>query len=126
MGYIANGVIVGRRSCAVCGKKFNPNSRGALYCSAKCMRRRFDAQRLDFGKRDAPIMTQEELRELPYEARVGLRVACANVRCRRVFLIGGREDGKIDKRTRFCSAECEKQYWRDVTRHPEKKRRGGG
>jgi hypothetical protein len=25
---------------------------------------------------------------------------------------------RIDKRSRFCCARCERQYWRKVTRHP--------
>lgn len=118
MGYMSNGVIVGVRSCAVCGTKFNPSSRGNRYCSVKCMRRRFDAERLDFSTEDR-LFTSEELQELAPEARIGLRVECANRRCKRVFVIGDREDGHLDKRTRFCCAACEKQYWRDVTRHPK-------
>ena len=98
MGYIANGVIVGVRSCVVCGKKFNPSSKGNRYCSVKCMRRRYDK----------------------WDARIGLQIECANVRCHRTFTIGDRKDGKPDKRTRFCCANCEKQYWRDVTRHPNR------
>jgi hypothetical protein len=52
------------------------------------------------------------------DARNGLKIQCANSRCRRVFAVGDREDGRIDKRTRFCCAACERQYWRDITRHP--------
>lgn len=100
MSYMANGVIVGRRSCAVCGKKFNPASRGNRYCSVACMRRRYDK----------------------WDARVGLAVECGNARCRRVFVIGDRQDGKVDRRTRFCCAACERQHWRDVTRHPRRGR----
>ena len=50
----------------------------------------------------------------------GTQVECANRRCRRTFIIGERRDGRMDKRTRFCCAACEKQHWRDVTRHPAK------
>ena len=123
MGYIAGGAIVGRKSCAICGKKFNTSSRGNRYCSVECMRRRFDAERLDFSVDDR-LYTSAELSELAPSARIGLRVACGNGRCRRVFVIGDREDGKPDKRTRFCCAACEKQYWRDVTRHPAKASNG--
>lgn len=49
----------------------------------------------------------------------GMPLTCANERCGRVFVTGDRADGKPDKRTRFCCAECEKQHWRDVTRHPQ-------
>ena len=97
VGYLSEGVIVGRRSCAVCGKKFNPSSRGMRYCSVRCMRRRFDK----------------------WASRVGLRLVCENRRCGRTFVIGDRNDGKPDKRTRFCCAACERQHWRDVTRHPK-------
>ena len=27
---------------------------------------------------------------------------------------------KVDKRTRFCCAKCERQWWRRKTRHPTK------
>lgn len=54
----------------------------------------------------------------------GLTIECANLRCRKVFVIGDRYNGKKDKRTRFCCAACEKQYWRDVTRHPAKATNG--
>ena len=54
--------------------------------------------------------------------RNGMQIECANVRCRKTFTIGDRNDGRIDKRERFCCAACEKQYWRDVTRHPKPER----
>ena len=50
----------------------------------------------------------------------GTILNCANERCGRVFVVGDRQDGKRDKRTRFCCAECERQHWRDMTRHPRK------
>lgn len=59
-----------------------------------------------------------EARLLGYAKRIGLRIECGNARCRRAFTIGDREDGKPDRRTRFCCAACERQHWRDVTRHP--------
>ena len=56
--------------------------------------------------------------------RTGMRIECASLRCKKVFVIGDRNDGRPDKRTRFCCAACEKQYWRDVTRHPGKRSNG--
>lgn len=50
----------------------------------------------------------------------GISLTCANERCGRAFVIGDRQDGKPDRRSRFCCAECERQHWRDVTRHPRK------
>ena len=114
MGYLQ------RRSCAVCGKKFKPTSRTDKYCSIECMRRRHDGPRLDFEAEIAPIVTTEALKEMSYEERVGLRLMCSNARCGRVFTIGDREDGRRDRRTRFCCADCERQFWRDATRHPLK------
>lgn len=113
MGYL------NRRSCRVCGKKFKPTSRSDQFCSIQCMRRRYDGKRLDFSTIEPPIVTQEQLIELGYAERVGLRVECGNARCRKIFAIGDRDDHKIDKRTRFCCAQCEKQFWRDKTRHPK-------
>jgi len=65
-------------------------------------------------------ITTEEFEKLTYRQRVGLRLECGNARCRRVFTIGERENGREDKRTRFCCEACERQHWRDVTRHPAK------
>lgn len=65
------------------------------------------------------VTSYEQLKAIDLEDRAGLSVECANRRCRRVFVIGERRNGKLDKRTRFCCAQCEKQYWRDVTRHPK-------
>ena len=44
---------------------------------------------------------------------------CAN--CRRVVTTDSR--GHLDKRTRFCCAKCEKDYWRKVTRHPAREQK---
>ena len=69
-------------------------------------------------------MDKTSNRQDGWNERIGLEVECANRRCKKTFVIGDRNDGKIDKRTRFCCAACEKQYWRDVTRHHGKRSNG--
>ena len=36
--------------------------------------------------------------------------------CKREVITDSTE--KVDKRTRFCCAKCERQWWRKKTRHP--------
>ena len=64
---------------------------------------------IKMGKR----LTQQEIEER-YPVR---EFECAN--CHRKVVTDNSMGYKgIDKRTRFCCAHCERQYWRKVTRHP--------
>lgn len=47
---------------------------------------------------------------------------CKNLRCKRHVVVVE----KRDKRTSFCCPQCEKQYWRDVTRHDNGIHKRGG
>lgn len=78
--------------CLNCEKEFAPMSANQIYCSAGCGRkyRRKHPERLNFP---------------------AVFFKCAN--CGMAVVT----DGKHDKRTRFCSQECNRKYWR----HPPKK-----
>ena len=58
-------------------------------------------------------MTEEErVKRFP-----SITFLCANCHC----VVTTDSRFQIDKRTRFCCAKCEKDYWRMVTRHPARK-----
>lgn len=61
-------------------------------------------------------MTEEErVKRFP-----SITFLCANCHC----VVTTDSHLQMDKRTRFCSAKCEKNYWRRVTRHPARERKG--
>ena len=72
-------------ACPECGRIFVP-SLNQLYCSKKCSFR--------YYKKHGPV------------GYPSVTFNCA--KCGRVVAT----DGKKDRRSRFCSPECEKRYWR--------------
>lgn len=72
--------------CRVCGTEFTPTL-NQLYCSKRCRQWINNNRREDTG----------------YPS---IRFSCA--KCGRIVIT----DGKKDKRSRFCSRECERKYWR--------------
>ena len=81
--------------CAQCGQMFVAKNAVQRYCSPQC--------RADFRKQ------QDVRRNYPPTTFV-----CGNPKCRKTVETA---TDRLDKRTRFCSRECEKAYWR----HPPKK-----
>lgn len=81
--------LIAEDRCPVCGEKFEKIHRLQVYCSETCYqaadRRKVKAQRL----------------------RPSVRFECAH--CGKT-VITDPESG--DKRSRFCSKECERKYWR--------------
>lgn len=75
--------------CPECGKEFAPLTVVQKYCSTACGAR---YRRKHEGEVRYPSIT----------------FTCANYKCGRLVVT----DGKKDKRTRFCCAECEKKYWK--------------
>lgn len=76
--------------CPECGREFVKTHPGHLYCTPQC------------GK--------AYRRRHPMSNDPSVTFVCA--KCGRVVVT---EPERGDRRTRFCSAECEKRYWR----HPE-------
>lgn len=76
------------KTCPECGKRFEPKFGAVtqLFCSRKCQAR----YRKKHGSHGYPSIT----------------FTCAQ--CGRTVVTGG----WLDKRSRFCSRECEKRYWR--------------
>lgn len=73
--------------CLMCGEPFTPLSVNQKYCSARCgarYRRHHDVS----------------------EAWPSITFQCA--KCGRLV----RTEAGMDRRTRFCSPECERRYWR--------------
>lgn len=91
-------------------------------CGLDAAWRHYTKKREDAAVKKLLEIIQETTKKEDHTAYLeeGTRVECANRRCRKAFVIGERNDGKPDRRTRFCCAACEKQYWRDVTRHKAK------
>ena len=71
--------------CRQCGCEFTPVL-NQIYCSEKCR-----------------VIQNRKKGELGYPS---ITFSCA--KCGRVVVT----EGKKDKRSRFCSPECEKKYWR--------------
>lgn len=76
------------RTCPFCGKRFTPvyGAVTKVFCSQKCR----DLSYAQYG---------------PYN-RASITFRCA--KCGRLVIT----EGGSDARTRFCSLECEKKYWR--------------
>lgn len=74
--------------CLECGEEFTPLAVNQIYCSRRCGRTYWRKNR---EKMKYPSIT----------------FSCAQ--CGRTVVT---EEGGKDKRTRFCSAQCEKKYWR--------------
>lgn len=79
--------------CPECGESFEARAVNQRFCSA---RRR-----------------EKHWRIHGYQRRESITFLCANPKCRKMVVT---ETNRPDKRTRFCSRECEKAYWR----HPPK------
>lgn len=75
--------------CEYCGAEFAPLSVNQLYCSPSC-KYKWYRQNPGGAKRHFPSVTFN----------------CSQ--CGRTVVT----DGARDKRTRFCSASCEKKFWR--------------
>ena len=73
--------------CPNCNNEFSPLSVNQLYCSARCG---------EIYRRKHPTATR-----FP-----SISFNCSF--CGKAVVT----DGKMDKRTRFCSEKCEKKYWR--------------
>lgn len=74
--------------CLECGNFFTPLSVNQIYCSKKCGKAYRKKNR---GKIQYPSVT---------------------FRCSQCGKTVVTEEGSHDKRTRFCSASCEKKFWR--------------
>ena len=74
--------------CLCCGKEYEKKTVTQKYCSVKC-------QQKYLHKNKAP--------------RVSITFTCAYRHCGRTVVT---ETDRLDRRTRFCSRECEKKYWR--------------
>lgn len=83
--------------CENCGKVFQPRQRGQRFCGGKCRQEWYHWHSKEHTEDDAkPILREFECRTCGRKVRV--------IDCK-------------DKRTVYCSQQCEKKYWRDVTRH---------
>ncbi len=74
--------------CPECGKHFVPMSVNQIYCSRKCGGRYRIRHKVDGNYPPVTFTCSQCGREVTTEGGTG------------------------DKRTRFCSAVCEKKYWR--------------
>lgn len=74
--------------CLECGKNFTPLSVNQIYCCKQCGDK---YRRKNKGKIKYPSIT----------------FSCSQ--CGKVVVT---DNGSSDKRTRFCSASCEKKFWR--------------
>lgn len=77
-----------KNCCPECKEEFTPMTVVQIYCSRQCGER---YRRRNKGKIKYPSVT----------------FACSQ--CGKTVVT---EEGSKDKRTRFCSASCEKKYWR--------------
>ena len=89
--------------CRECGASFEPRAVMQVFCSRKCAGRH--------GNREYREKTKVGERVF---AGDGMTLNCAN--CGKSFTLMHYRDkaGRLreDKRTCFCSATCEKKYWR--------------
>ena len=82
--------------CHNCGKEFNPSTVVQKYCSAKCRNQYTRSHNMN-------------------DENPSITFTCAQ--CGKVVVT---ESGTGDRRSRFCSAICERRYWR----HPHWEREG--
>ena len=87
--------------CLWCGNDFAPGTVTQKYCSIKCRQTYLAKHRKD----------SKDERERAYPAR-SFQCACCGTR---VSIVAG---NARDMRTKFCSHQCEKRFWR----HPTGKR----
>ena len=76
--------------CLECGEEFEPLSVVQKYCSMRCGSR---YRKKNKGRIKYPSVT----------------FTCAYHKCGRTVVT---EEGSGDMRTRFCSASCERKFWR--------------
>lgn len=86
--------------CRNCGRSFSEKTVMQIYCCKDCY--------FGFRKKFLNMTPEEKEKAFP-----SLRFKCAN--CGKEVIT---DSVKRDRRTRFCCAQCERQYWRRVTRHP--------
>ena len=81
--------------CAICGKEFERSADYQIYCSTTCQNKaRWQRKRYLGGTK-------------PSTLRDSIEFECTN--CGKHVVT---DPDAYDKRSRFCSARCEKQYWR--------------
>ena len=85
--------------CKECGEEFTPGTVIQKYCCTACARKYCSKHDMDA---EYPSIT----------------FTCAE--CGHTVVTEG---GTKDKRTRFCSHECEKKYWKHQTRRDEDSRK---
>lgn len=82
--------------CLYCGEEFTPLSVNQLYCSRSCGNK--------YRRRNEP------------PGYPSIQFNCSQ--CGRTVVT----DGVKDQRTRFCSAQCEKRFWRHPPHESESNR----
>ena len=93
--------------CKNCGDEFTPRSPWQVFCTRSCMREFY--HRRGNHHEDMVDDAQPILRKFD---------------CRTCGKHIGIIDQK-DKRTVFCSQQCEKKWWRDITHHGNAVRKRG-
>ena len=90
-------------NCVQCGKDFTPKIRIQRFCSKDCRRYYFHHHETYHKENDT-------------NAEIIRQFDCCQ--CKRLVLV----TNKRDQRTVFCSRTCERNYWREVTKHAVKNR----